>query len=150
MHLVRTPPVIGARIIDMLIVWNSLLRKVRSWSWSWWLRRLGPCPGKTGRALNAGSRWGIEIPPPTLQTTLLLWGCSSQKQFWWRSCRCRTSSSLDHQTYIFQSVFEISLLQTILLHRLCVCACVRVCVYPTKTAVYIILSPPGLSSTGTT
>ena len=29
-QLVRTPPVIGAIIIDMLIVWNSLLRKVRS------------------------------------------------------------------------------------------------------------------------
>ena len=24
------------------------------------------------------SRWGIEIPPSTLQTPLLLWGCSSQ------------------------------------------------------------------------
>ena len=45
-----------------------------SWSWSWWLRRLGPCPGinhnvdgKTGRVLPVESRWGIEIPPPILQ-----------------------------------------------------------------------------------
>ena len=41
--------------------------------------------GKTGRAFNVESRWGIEIPPPTLQTPILLWSCSSQKQFWWRS-----------------------------------------------------------------
>ena len=58
-----------------------------TWSWSWWLHQLGPClginvDGKTGRALNVESRWGIEIPPPTLQTPLPLWGCSSQKQFW--------------------------------------------------------------------
>ena len=64
------------------------------WSWSWWLCRLGPCPGinvdrKTGRALNIWLRWGIKIPPPTLQTPLRLWGCSSQKQFWWKSCFCR-------------------------------------------------------------
>ena len=54
--------------------------------------RLGPCPGinvigKTGRALNVESRWGIEIPPQTLQTPIL-WDCSSQKQFWRRSCFC--------------------------------------------------------------
>ena len=61
------------------------------WSSSWWLCRLGPCPGMNvdGKMLSVESRGGIEIPPPTLQTPLLLGGCSSQRRFWWRSCFCR-------------------------------------------------------------
>ena len=60
------------------------------WSSSWWLCRLGPCPGMNvdGKMLSVESRGGIEIPPPTLQTPLLLGGCSSQRRFWW-SCFCR-------------------------------------------------------------